>query len=282
MQNYISNLKYINENLRAEDVVSIPVPKYNRFIIDPCHPSYADSVGVFDQGKYKYPYFPLYMGEFKIDGVEEIKLSVLRLMIRVGCENAEIKLPKELAPLTSFILENINYHRQFYPTNKDCFVYLTVRSCVYDELYYKNSQEWHVDGFQGARIDRHIIEQDIFWCNVSPTDFLLQPMFCDHLDPSRYDINDFFNRNARQECLIKTRPECVYMVTPYNIHRVSPLPFSGRRVFVRLNFSPVLIEDSTNTRNPAYDDYNFPPRRDVRDFLRMYHTDEAVDSGFIL
>lgn len=70
-----------------------------------------------------------------------------------------------------------------------------------------------------------------------------------------------------------------YLVTPYNVHRTNPALFEGNRVFVRLNFSPVEIEDYTNTENPMLK-RKATFRRDVRDFLRTYIIDEFIDSGF--
>lgn len=280
MQNYIKQNTYVPTNLKKEDMIIINSEKYQRIQIDPHHPSYTHSKEDFSHSYFKYPYLPLYLGDYDID-VSNISLSVLRLIIRENNENANIYLPKGLIEFKEFILENINYHRQFFEINKNAFVYLTVRACTYDELFYKNSQSWHIDGFQGSRIQRHIIEQDVFWCNTSPTDFLLQPMYCEGLDPSRFDINDFFEKNAKEHFKVGCKEKGVYLVTPYNIHRVNLLPFKGKRVFIRLNFSPVLIEDHTNTMNPLLPQYTFEKRRDVRDFLRSTNINEVNDSGFI-
>ena len=281
MQNYISTVKYLPVELKKEDIVELIVPKYQRFIVEPEHPSYLDSTLDFSQNKFKYPYLPLYLGEYDIPNVEHINTNVLRLMIRDNSEESPIYLHKELMPFKEFIFDNINYHRQFYLINKDCFIYVTVRSCSYDNLFYQNSNTWHIDGFQGARIKRHIIEQNAFWCNTVPTEFLLQPFFCEFLNPSKHDINDFFERNMDSKFIIQTKAKSTYFVNPYNIHRVNKEKFDGKRVFIRLNFSPVLIEDSTNTVNPALDKYTFEKRRDVRDFLREYPINEKIDSGFI-
>jgi hypothetical protein len=281
MQNYISTVKYLPVELKQEDIVELNVPKYQRFIVEPDHPSYLDSTLDFSQNKFKYPYLPLYLGEYDIPNVDNINTNVLRLMIRENSEDSPIHLPKELMPFKDFIFDNINYHRQFYPINKDCFIYMTVRSCSYNDLFYQNSNTWHIDGFQGARIKRHIIEQNAFWCNTAPTEFLLQPFFCEFLNPSKHDINDFFEKNVDNKFIIQTKAKSIYFVNPYNIHRVNKEKFDGKRVFIRLNFSPVLIEDSTNTVNPALDKYAFEKRRDVRDFLRAYPINEKIDSGFI-
>jgi hypothetical protein len=281
MQGYINSVTYIPVNLKKEDIVEIPVPQYHRVIVDPEHPSYVDSTLDFSQNKFKYPYLPLYLGDYDIPDIDSINLNVLRLMIRENSEHNSVYLPKELLPFKNFILENINYHRQYHSINKDCFIYITVRSSTYDELFYKNSSTWHIDGFQGSRIKRHIIEQDIFWCNISPTDFSLQPYFCEYLNSSKHDVNQFFESRHDSRFLIKSKPKSTYLVTPYNVHRVNKDKFDGKRVFIRLNFSPVLIEDFTNTVNPALSQYVFEQRRDVRDFLRNYELNEKDDSGFI-
>jgi hypothetical protein len=179
------------------------------------------------------------------------------------------------------LLDSINYHRQHYSANADCFVYLTVRSSTYDELKNSKTTDWHIDGFQGSRIPRHLIEQDVFWTNVLPTQFTLQPFFCEGLDPSRHDISDFFDRNIDERYCVSAKTNALYLVTPYNVHRRIPaLPFVGKRIFVRINFSPVLIDDRTNTMNPAFDSFELSERVDVRNFLWAYHADERVDSGF--
>lgn len=281
MQNYINGLQYIPASLTKKDIQEIACPSYERLIIDPEHPSYRDACEHFSQTKYKYPYLPLYLGHHEIPNVEKIDLNVLRLLIRMNNSEASIYLPMQLLPLKELILSTINYHRQAYSANKDCFVYLTVRACTFEQLYYKNSMGWHIDGFQGSRIERHIIEQDAFWCNLSATQFLLQPMFCEGLNPTKHDINMFFDNQADSRFMVQSLEKSIYLATPYNIHRVNPNPFDGKRVFVRINFSPVLIEDHTNTLNPEFPEYKFKPRVDVRDFLWQYNACEVSDSGFI-
>lgn len=280
MQNYISTLKYIENNLSPGEIIECP--HYDRFIIDPFHPSYRDSHEDFTQSKFKYPYIPLYMGDYNIPEIEHegYDVNVLRLLIRNNDSQSDIYLPKELLSLKEFILQQINYHRQHYDENKECFIYITIRTSTYDNLFYKNSCTWHIDGFQGSRINRHIVEQDIFWCNKNPTQFLIQPMFCEYLDSSKHDINEFFEKQSDERFIIDTQPNKIYLATPYNIHRVNILPFEGKRVFIRLNFSPVEIEDFTNTINPMLV-REYQKRRDVRDFLREYIIDEKVDSGVI-
>lgn len=276
MQNYISNNEYIEQTLGS--CIVIKPEKYQRLLIDEHHPSYHDANTIFSQSKYKYPYLPLYLGDYQIDGVDDLNVNVLRLLIRMNHEDADIYLPEELMILKNFILDNINYHRQYYAVNKNAFIYLTVRCCSYDNMYYKNSQTWHVDGFQGSKIAKHIVEQNVIWCNKLPTEFLLQPMFCEGLDPARHDINYFFNRNAKDELAYEIKENGLYVMNPYNIHRVNHMKYDGNRVFIRLNFSPVEIVDPTNTINPGLI-REVIKIRDVRDFLGEYPIDEMEING---
>ena len=162
--------------------------------------------------------------------------------------------------------------------NNKPYIYITVRTTD-GNCYYQTAQDWHVDGFQGSSADRHIPEQDIVWSNCNPTEFSIQPMFCEGLNPSKHSIVNFFNTNINNDDVYTGVPNGVYLLTPYNIHRVSVEPFLQKRVFVRLTFSPVPIIDATNTPNPCIE-VEERYRRDVRDFLWDYKCDEFVNSGF--
>lgn len=71
----------------------------------------------------------------------------------------------------------------------------------------------------------------------------------------------------------------MYVMTPYNVHRFVSEPFDGVRTFIRLTFSPVEIEDPTNTPNPGLI-RNYAYRRDVRGFLSPYRVEERMGCGF--
>lgn len=279
MRQYTKKLTYIQTTLTPGQ--SVEVPRYARLCIEPEHPSYQDAKETFSLTRYKYPYLPLYLGGYEFDEpLEKLGLNVLRLPIREGNELAPLMLPKEILPLRDFLCEQVNYHRLHYSCNKDAFIYLTVRTCTYAQLYYQNSQTWHIDGFQGSKIARHIPEQNIIWSNKLPTEFLIQPMFCEGLNSARHDINDFFATQGQEYFKVNTLPSSLYLMNPYNIHRVQSKKFTGTRVFIRLNFSPVVIEDITNTINPMLEQRR-PHMQDVRNFLGAYPIDERAASGFV-
>mgnify|MGYP006931610907 CR=1 FL=1 len=272
---YSKSFNVIPTNLTKGEAIDLKF--YSRIQIEPSHPSYIDANHIFSQERFKYPYLPLYLGNEEIDP-HCVNLNVLRLIIRENNVNAKICIPKELSPLTDFCLKHINYHHQFYPANTNCFIYLTIR-VTDDECYYKNSQTWHIDGFQGSKLTRHIPEQTILWSNTNPTEFSIQPYFLEGLNPSKHNIHKFFHDNAFGP-FYKGIKNGTYLLTPYNVHRVSNEEFKGRRLFVRLTFSPVEIEDYTNTFNPMMEKFTYPTREDVRDFFWDYQGENT--EGFEL
>ena len=220
---------------------------------------------------------PLYLGKQKIN-IKNVQVNCCRLLIRKNDSNI-VHLPKECLFAKDFILNYINYHNQFYPKNKNCFIYLTIRTTEKD-CYYKNSCTWHVDGFQGAKIDRHIPEQGIIWSNVNPTEFLMQPFYLAGLDSAKHDIHDYLNKNGNEGMAYKGVENGVYLITPYNVHRACEKNINKKRVLIRINFSPVEIQDYTNTDNPMLPmKYNY--REDIRDHLWSYDLDETKVNGFV-
>lgn len=189
MTQYTRNINYKQQPLTAEKGFS--AEWYPRLQLNPSHPSYHDAKTVFDIERFQYPYLPLFLGEYSIVPSKE-SVNVLRLLIRINDAKASIFLPKELQWLKTFVNDAVNYHHQHYAINQDAFLHLTVRMGTYDELYYKEACTWHIDGFQGARDARHIPEQNILWCNVCPTRFLLQPFFVLGLQAERHNIHAFF------------------------------------------------------------------------------------------
>lgn len=273
---YTDKITYVTQTLSTGE--SYKLDYYNRLKIEPQHPSYYDSTLNFDKTKYKFPYLPLHIGNYKFtqDFINDYNVNVLRLLIRLNDRNKPINLPMELLPLKDYINEQINYHYNYFTKKRDCYIYLTVR-CTDDEVFYQTAQQWHVDGFQGDRIENHIIDQEIIWSNTNPTEFSMTPMFCDGLNPSKHNIHDFFD--GKVNSYFTGVDDGIYLLTPYNVHRAN-LNTGGKRVFIRLTFIDIMIEDHTNTINPMLP-FKYGDRKDVRNFLRDYTVDETIDCGFV-
>lgn len=282
MQDFTRQQTYIAADLGHDAFIEHEPHDYERLQIEPLHPIYGQTEQPFTEAMYKFPSLPLFIGKFTMsdEDVTALDLNVLNLMVRKNDRNAKIHLPKAAACIAPLVLQNVNYHRQFFEANADAYVYLTVRVCDYETMYYRNSSAWHVDGYQGARAARLRVEQNMLWSNVNPTQFSIQPYFCEGINPRVHDINEFFQRTTLETSAVSAVRNGVYFMNPYHVHRVCPERFDGKRVFVRVNFSPVLIEDPRNTENPHFPQYRFQPRMDVRNFLHAYDVDEVAGSGF--
>jgi hypothetical protein len=281
MQDFSRKQTYIRTDIGDDDFIEHVPHDYHRLQIEPLHPIYRQTEYPFTETMYKFPSLPLFVGKYELSekDVERIDLNVLNLLIRENDPKAPVYLPRSADPIAPLVLQNINYHRQFFEANADAFVYLTVRVCDYETMYYRSSATWHVDGYQGARGVRQRVEQNMLWSNVNPTQFSVQPYFCEGINPRLHDINEFFDRNANEAYAFSAVENGIYFVNPYHVHRVCPKRFDGKRVFVRVNFSPVVIEDPKNTINPRLPQYRFGDRADVRNFFHAYESDEMRNSG---
>jgi len=79
----------------------------------------------------------------------------------------------------------------------------------------------------------------------------------------------------------ENKSKFLYLVAPLNVHHLVPeQTFNGKRIFLRISFLHVLIDDKTKTINPVFASIKLNARVDVRNFLWSYNADERVDSGF--
>lgn len=220
----------------------------------------------FNHKFYKQVIVPPFVKHFPInsEALEQSNVNVLRLLLK-DSNSADIALPNELLIFKNLILHCCNHYAKIFPDLYTNFLYLTVRTTD-NENYYKNSSDWHVDGFQGSRIARHKPELNFIWCNKFGTEFAVEPYNVDDFDYSKYNINSYFRDNTVGNDIMKSEPECIYMMDPYMVHRAPQGDFPEKRVFLRLNVSPVEIEDWTNTVNPMLPKF-YEKRTDVRDLL---------------
>ncbi len=234
------------------------------------HPIFDRSSQIFNQSFYKNAIDPIELRKQEINIDKNI--NVLRMLIRNCDDQSMIVMPFELAPLIDMISYCVGFQQATCPANKNAFIYLTVRITDGD-IYYKNSQTWHVDGFQGK--ERHIPEQDFIWSNCNPTEYAVVPIFAENLDPKVHNFSKFLEKCVDESDTQTCKENHIYLIDPYVIHRVSNKPFNKRRIFVRLTFSPVPIKDHTNTVNPFLVQ-QFPFREDPRNHLIEYEGDKGM------
>lgn len=220
----------------------------------------------FDHKFFEQVEEPPCLGDFYLYNLDEINVNVLRLLIK-SQNSCSLHLPKELEKFRYLICKCAEEYSKMFMDFKETFVYITIRTCF--ENYYRNSSDWHIDGFQGTRIARHKPEVNLIWANSYGTEFAMRKFQVQDFDYTKYNINTHFNKIAELDKnlnIFRCEPNQIYMMDPYMIHRAPFCDFSTKRVFVRINFSPVEIPDWTNTVNPMLP-MHYEKRTDIRDLL---------------
>jgi hypothetical protein len=80
-------------------------------------------------------------------------------------------LPIELEWAAPFVWSCVAYQKLFPQWDKR-FFYLTIRS---GEVSSQQDDTFHVDGFQGVLVPRHLPEQIYLWTDRDPTHWAIQP-----------------------------------------------------------------------------------------------------------
>lgn len=262
---YTSTVRYIKDpdlfNGGKIEFTPLSTPRQQ---VDPESPVYARAARDFTQAEYKYPAPPVFLGTFDI-APPAYSVYALRLLIS-GPGSGDYVIPARVAFLKEYISSCAAYQAQFFPDYLGRFVYLTVRS---GEVLSNRDDEFHVDGFQGISIPRHIPEQNYLWVSSHPTLFSLQPYFVEQLDPAKHNFHSYFEAHTDKRNLYKGVEKGVYIVDPYHVHARPKLPEGVKRTAIRLTFSPVEIRDDSNTVNPwlPRGPYN---RDDIRNTLVSY------------
>lgn len=273
---YTGNITYFEpEGLYDEGVLRFGVGQevcQEPSLIMPGNPMYTRAREDFNQEAYMYPAPPVHMGTREIDMPEE-DLYLLRFLIKQP--GSDFTIPQKIQFLQGIIEECARYQMAHFPDYEDRFVYLTVRS---GELKSVNEDQFHVDGFQGISVPRHIPEQNYIWANCYPTLMALQPYFMEQLDPALHNMHDYFHEKTSMDNVYAGRDRGLYIIDPYHVHARPMIPDGTLRSFFRLCFSPAEIRDDTNTVNEHLPrgPYN---REDIRNHLGTYQEPEGVPNS---
>lgn len=256
---YTNSLQFVKPPTFSGKVCKQP-NLVQRLPIDPDSPVYARAKKEFSQRSYLYPAPPIFLGQTKIQ--PPTNTFVLRLPIKTPA--SDWCLPIELSWLEEFVSGCASY-QQLFPQFEERFFYLTVRS---GSLKSQNDERFHVDGFQGALVPRHLPEQNYLYADENPTLFALQPYFCEDLDPSKHNVHDFFDAHTNRSLVWSGVPRGVYLFDPYHVH-ARPTKVVEPRTMIRLSCLTIEIRDDTNTKNPALPMPTYQ-KPDPRNYLWQY------------
>lgn len=181
--------------------------------------------------------------------------KVLRMLIK---RYDDIRVPEELQWCNSLIQAAI--FEQSKLGIRHPFCYLTIRHGLTE---YKKDDEWHVDGFSLKY--SHLPEQNYIWTNKYPTQVITQPFnIPQDFDARVHNIHEYFQDNVDENLIETLKPNVMYCMDPYNIHRRDPSARGKHRTFVRISFTPIEIDDVNNTKNPTLP--TFYTRDGIKDF----------------
>jgi hypothetical protein len=168
---------------------------------------------------------------------------VLRMLVKKPF--TEFLIPEELKWCE--VLINEAYENQIKNNIRQPFCYLTIRSGIVSST---KDDEWHVDGF--SMNVTHIPEQNYIWTNCFPTEVCYKKFkIPDDFNPFRHNIHLFFQDSIFQYDKIKVlKPNTLYCLDPYVVHRRPSISEGIQRTFVRVSFTPMEIDDINNTINP--------------------------------
>lgn len=183
----------------------------------------------------------------KVIKIENLKAPtdqyILRMCIKFN--DSAVQLPDCLSWVKP-LLEKALISQQEKGINHP-FIYITVRN---GKVKSKTDDQWHLDGFS-TRIE-HTPEQNYIYTNKYCTEYVKQRVYVPRsLDPLIYNMNTFLDKFVKPENVLQCEENTLYCIDPYVLHRrPSNIPEDFERVFVRISFVPIEINDINNTVNP--------------------------------
>lgn len=147
------------------------------------------------------------------------------------------------------------------------YVYVTVRHGL---VRSQEDDAWHVDGFS-TRVT-HLPEANYVVANANGTEYVEHPFeIPSDFHPRKHNLHDFLGRRVRESEIKKLKPNVMYGMDPYVVHRRPKATEGEIRTFVRISFIPIEIPDKANTQNPLL------PARAVNDGIVFRKALELYD-----
>ena len=185
---------------------------------------------------------------------------ILRMAVRTP-DSGGFRIPPELNWICPAVYACDGIQRQNGLTNQ--YVYVTVRS---GEVRSQTDDDWHVDGFS-MRLP-HLPEQNYICASAPATEWQCKSFDVPgDFDPMRHNLHWLLQEQAEPEATRQCDPFVAYVIDPYCVHRRPR--HDGRRLFWRVSFVAIAIEDDTCMPNPLLPMPRYG-RRDIRESLGRY------------
>lgn len=191
---------------------------------------------------------------------------VLRMCI--SNDGYNFNTPPELKWLAPLLIEALTHQINAVDVDKQ-FCYVTVR---HGKVSSVTDDEWHVDGFS-TKVS-HVPEQNYIWSNNIPTEYTnVSVKFPEDFNPLVHNVNNFLQEHITEK-VKQCKPNVMYCLDPYILHRRPPESTDSVRTFVRISFVPIMIDDINNTQNPLLPQTYTANGVSFRNKLKKYETAE--------
>lgn len=244
----------------------------------------ADLHSSWDLKQFAQPRQPFEIGSIPEPAVfKEGSTRVLDMPIKLAGSN-EYKIPDNLLPFVSLIQKIIDHEHSLLSSDQilKYNAYLTIdQSQVHAGTLQRNSGA-HVDGFQGARIaPKTTINHSYVAANSTPTTFFPQAFNFSQLDERVHNIFLEMNVQANETKAFQTKPDTLYLMDAYTVHRAEPATEDCFRTFLRVSYDVKPFDRLGNTINPLLNyDWEMVPR-EAQTTLITYQAPTAEDKNIM-
>jgi len=237
--------------------------------VQPLSPTYRDMTEPFNPFKYTNPRLPIDLGVANVEKIQETP-NVLRMPLKWWNEE-EINIPKEFLPIKSLLTRIFAYDKCHNPNYKEQVAHITHDSRVIESGKTHRFPGFHGDDLQGGSFPEKETAAHSYILTTEPgTEFCLQPFFVAHIDDTYERHFTEFDKQAHESNIYKSKPNHIYLMDPYAVHRTPLDTADGLRTFLRITFSTPNMLLAHNTINPM-----FEHRQEEYDSLPQTHMNET-------
>lgn len=259
--------EFENKPLTAGETITVEDRKFPK--VQPYSPTYRDMLEPFEPLKYTNPRIPIDLGSANVADIQATP-NTLRMPLK-WWDSEEILIPKEMLPIRKLLERIFTYDKTHNPLYTEQVAHITHDTRMIVEGKTHRFPGFHGDDLQGGAFPLKETAAHSYILTTNPaTEFCLQPFFVAHVNDSHERHFTEFDKQASEENIYTVKPEHIYLMDPYAVHRTPLKTVEGVRTFLRVTFSTRNMLLPHNTLNPM-----FKNRQEEYDSLPMVHLHET-------
>lgn len=242
----------------GQSYVQVPDDKYQR--VNPQSLIYQDLNTVWDLNKFKQPRRPIVIDRLYQER-DLMKFSDVRVLdMPIKFPGSDYRVPEELRQFLPIIQKITQHEVNINPRHEEYYCYLTIDQHHVKRGTLHREAPCHVDGFQGARQEKTLINHTYTVEDALPTTYYPQPFDFSLLDERKHDFFWEMNRQVaatNSGFAIRNQPFDIVLMDAYCVHRGSISECDRYRTFIRISYEVRIFDRLGNGHNPMFD-YSWP------------------------